>query len=209
MPRMREKAETRRGRGEELMMAALRQFASHDFSTVTIKDIANSIPVNSALIYYYFQNKEDLFRASLDHAAQLAIANYYSLAQGHSSPADLIADWFDNHVTSVELIRYMVKVMLDHALANPQREMIESSIQKVYGAESEILSKNIRAGIEAGHFRKVDPVKAAQLASTLLDGVIVRSQIQENFDLAGAVDELKELFWTYLGSKQELVEIIR
>ncbi|MEY5002517.1 MAG: hypothetical protein RL678_326, partial [Pseudomonadota bacterium] len=63
-------------RASELMNAALHHFARQDFNTVTIKDIASSISVNSALIYYYFENKEALFRASLDHAADLAIARY-------------------------------------------------------------------------------------------------------------------------------------
>ena len=67
------------------MAAALRQFAQQDFNSVTIKDIANSIPVNSALIYYYFENKEALFRASLDYAADLAIARYEEMSIGLSS----------------------------------------------------------------------------------------------------------------------------
>ncbi|MGE4251182.1 MAG: TetR/AcrR family transcriptional regulator [Parvibaculaceae bacterium] len=185
-------------RAEELMEAALHQFASHDFNSVTIKDIAAAIPVNSALIYYYFKNKEELFQASLEHAAKLAIAKYHEMSAGKTDPAELISLWFDNHIESVVLIRYMVKVMLDFAVSHPQRDMIENGVQGFYGAEREILSKSIRKGIKAGLFRKLDADKAAQVASTILDGVIVRSQIQENFDLRTAVEELKNVFWAYL-----------
>jgi AcrR family transcriptional regulator len=201
MPRKQTEAPVRGkpDRANELMEAALRQFASQDFNSVTIKDIANAIPVNSALIYYYFANKEALFRASLDHAADLAIARYEELCEGLEEPVDLIEAWFDNHFESVDLIRYMVKVMLDFAASHPQRDMIESGIQRFYGKEREILSKCIRSGIRAGLFRKVDPNKAAQVASTMLDGVIVRSQIQPDFDLRGAIQELKLVFWSHLG----------
>ena len=194
-------ARQRPDRANELMEAALRQFARQDFNSVTIKDIANSIPVNSALIYYYFENKEALFRASLDHAADLALARYEDLCDGKSDPVDLIEAWFDNHFESVELIRYMVKVMLDFAATHPQRDMIESGVQGFYGKERELLGRSIRAGIEAGRFRGVDPEAAAQVASTMLDGVMVRSQIQSDFDLRGAIAELKTVFWSYLGYK--------
>lgn len=201
MPRQQTTAAIRQrpDRANELMEAALRQFARHDFNSVTIKDIANSISVNSALIYYYFENKEALFRASLDYAADLAIARYEELCEGLSAPEEFIEAWFDNHHESVDLIRYMVKVMLDFAASHPQRDMIESSIQRFYGAERDILVENINKGIQQGLFRRVDASAAAQVASTMLDGVIVRSQIQPDFNLREAISELKQVFWRYIG----------
>lgn len=204
MSRSQEAAAVRQrpDRANELMEAALRQFARQDFNSVTIKDIANSIPVNSALIYYYFDNKEALFRASLDHAASLALVRYEELCEGLEDPVDLIEAWFDNHFESVELIRYMVKVMLDFAATHPQRDMIEGGVQSFYGKERELLSRSIRAGIASGRFRAVDADVAAQVASTMLDGVMVRSHIQSDFDLRGAIDELKTVFWSYVGCKR-------
>ncbi|MFM7659101.1 MAG: TetR/AcrR family transcriptional regulator [Burkholderiaceae bacterium] len=181
------------------MNAALHHFARQDFNTVTIKDIANSISVNSALIYYYFENKEALFRASLDHAADIAIARYEHMCNGLTTPPELIEAWFDNHIESGDLIRYMVKVMLDFAATHPQRDMIESGIQRFYGTERDILVKYLNEGIAQGLFSEVDVNNTAQVASTMLDGVIVRSQIQPEFDLGAAISELKLVFWRYVG----------
>jgi AcrR family transcriptional regulator len=181
------------------MNAALHHFARQDFNTVTIKDIANSISVNSALIYYYFENKEALFRASLDHAADIAIARYEEISKGLTTPPEFIDAWFDNHIESGDLIRYMVKVMLDFAATHPQRDMIESGIQRFYGTERDILVKYLNEGIAQGVFGEVDVNHAAQVASTMLDGVIVRSQIQPEFDMGAAIAELKLVFWRYIG----------
>jgi AcrR family transcriptional regulator len=186
-------------RAGELMNAALNHFARQDFNTVTIKDIANSISVNSALIYYYFENKEALFRASLDHAADIAIARYEEISKGLTTPPEFIDAWFDNHIESGDLIRYMVKVMLDFAATHPQRDMIESGIQRFYGTERDILVKYLNEGIAQGVFGEVDVNHAAQVASTMLDGVIVRSQIQPEFDMGAAIAELKLVFWRYIG----------
>ena len=43
-------------RADELMSAALDLFAERDFASVTIKDSAHAIGVNTALIYYYFES---------------------------------------------------------------------------------------------------------------------------------------------------------
>ncbi|MFM7761244.1 MAG: TetR/AcrR family transcriptional regulator [Burkholderiaceae bacterium] len=193
------KLRQRPDRASELMNAALHHFARQDFNTVTIKDIANSISVNSALIYYYFENKEALFRASLDHAADIAIARYEHMCNGLTTPPELIEAWFDNHIESGDLIRYMVKVMLDFAATHPQRDMIESGIQRFYGTERDILVKYLNEGIAQGLFSEVDVNNTAQVASTMLDGVIVRSQIQPEFDLGAAISELKLVFWRYVG----------
>jgi AcrR family transcriptional regulator len=55
-------------RVEEFLATALNLFAERNFASVTIKDIAEHLGVNTALIYYYFDSKTDLFQASIEHA---------------------------------------------------------------------------------------------------------------------------------------------
>ena len=45
---------------------ALNLFAERNLSSVTIKDIACEIGINTALIYHYFDNTEALFRAAIE-----------------------------------------------------------------------------------------------------------------------------------------------
>src|SRR5262245_41218562 len=86
------------GRVEEFMTAALDLFAERNFATVTIKDIAKSINVHSALIYYYFKNKNDLFRATIEYAVANAFENVRALENKSAAAPDLITAWLDNHV---------------------------------------------------------------------------------------------------------------
>src|ERR1043166_7302349 len=48
-----------------ILGAATELFASRGFSGVTIKEIAAKARVNSALLYYYYEDKEGLYRAVL------------------------------------------------------------------------------------------------------------------------------------------------
>ena len=190
-------------RANELMAAALKLFSEHDFSAVTIKDIGKSVGVNTALIYYYFEDKADLFRASLRHSVDQALANYRRLGERHSDPVDLITDWFDNHIELVTPIRQLVKIMLDYSTSRSKKGMVDEAIKQFYDEECRILSVAVQRGIELGVFRAVDPQKAAHIASTYLDGIMVRSLIHKELDIRAAVLDLKTLFWEHLGYHEQ------
>jgi AcrR family transcriptional regulator len=185
------------------MIAALGLFARRDFSAVTIKDIASSAGVNTALIYYYFDNKEDLFRATLEYAVERALENYRRLGERHSDPVDLINDWFDNHAELSEPIRQLVKIMLDHRTARTQLGVVDDIIKKFYDEECAIISGSVSRGIASGVFRKVDPEQAAHLASTHLDGIMVRSIIHRDLDVVAAIAALQSLFFEHLGYRAD------
>lgn len=48
----------------QLLDIALKQFAMHGFSAVTLRDIAEEAQLNHAMIRYYFGDKENLWRES-------------------------------------------------------------------------------------------------------------------------------------------------
>ena len=60
-------------RARAIAAVALDLFAERDFSTVTLKDIARRAGINPALVYYYFEDKEDLFRFSIESAIFAAL----------------------------------------------------------------------------------------------------------------------------------------
>ena len=194
-------------RAERLMEVALELFSLRDFGSVSIKDIAKAAGVNTALIYYYFDSKEGLFRATLEHAVGQALDNYRTLKERHTDPVDLIGDWFDTQRQLSRPIRQLVKIMLDYSSTRTQIDLIDDVIRQFYAEEVEILAGSIRRGIELGIFRPVDPERAAHLASTHLDGIMVRSFIHKDFDIPGALDELRSLFWEYLGHEAVPVDI--
>ena len=104
-----------RNRADAMTEAALTLFAERNFASVTIKDIGTALGVNTALIYYYFNSKEDLFRAAIERAVKRAFVHFRELRLRHSNPADILSDWLDNHVDLHDPIQKLVKVSLDYA----------------------------------------------------------------------------------------------
>jgi AcrR family transcriptional regulator len=196
----RSAGETHPARAQELMDVALDLFSRRDYADVTIKDIANAVGVNTALIYYYFQNKEHLFQAMLRHAVERALDTYRRLQERHADPVALISAWFDTNIELFEPIRQLVKIMLDYSvLPTANRAVVDEVIRQFYDEELRLLSVNLRRGRALGLFKDVDPETTAKLVSTHLDGIMVRSMIHRDFDIPRAIEEFEALFWRHLG----------
>ena len=86
------------GRVDKFLAASLDLFAERNFASVTIKDIAKALNVNTALIYYYFDSKTDLFRATIEYAVAGAFENVRALDDRSADPPAIIAAWLANHV---------------------------------------------------------------------------------------------------------------
>jgi TetR/AcrR family transcriptional regulator, upper aerobic nicotinate degradation pathway regulator len=184
---------------EKLLRTALELFASKGFASVTIKDIASQTNVNTALIYYYFESKEHLFRAAIEFAIKTAIERYSKLRARHTDPVFLIREWFQNNLEMADVVRQLVKIMLDYAGASQPNPSMETLIREFYSMEQEqILAESIRRGVKSGVFRKVDAARAGSFVSVHLDGIMVASVIRADFDMRKALMDLETVLWKYL-----------
>jgi AcrR family transcriptional regulator len=186
-------------RRQKILSAALSLFSERDYSAITIKDIARLAEVPTSLLYYYFEDKEALFRAALEEAVATAMRNYEEVASKHSEPVDLINDWFQMHVELTEDIRRLVKILMDYSSSQSQSRLLDDVVKKFYDVEIQILSKAVRRGQRAGLFNDTSPQAAAEFASTHLDGIMVRSIIQPRLNIETAVNTLRKAFWAFVG----------
>ena len=73
---------------ELILDAAEDLFATKGFSATTIKQIAAAANVNSALLYYYFENKETLYRETVRRILSTMAGQGLELLGHAGSPAD-------------------------------------------------------------------------------------------------------------------------
>lgn len=186
---------------DDLARIALDLFAERHFASVTIKDISRAAKVNSAMIYYYFKDKEDLFRAAIERAVDEAFDLFDSHrdSRKHDNPADAISDWLEIHVDLSRQLRNVVKIALDCKGVIGNLKEGQDPIKRFYSHEDKILQRTISDGIQQGIFRKVDPAVVATMISTILDGVMARSIILEDFDMVTTVEEIKQALFSHLG----------
>ena len=185
----------------ELARIALDLFAERHFASVTIKDIGRAANVNSAMIYYYYQDKEHLFRAAIESAVDEAFDLFatHCNSEIHESPAETILAWFDTHVALYKELRNVIKISVDCKSVIGSVPGAMEPVKRFYRHENEILQSLIRKGIDSGLFLAVDPAVVATMISTILGGVLARSLVLKDFQMVETVDEFKRSIMLYLG----------
>ncbi len=186
------------GRSEAILDAAFRLFSDQGYTAVSIKDIAEASGVNSALIYYYFTNKEQLFLEVLKYSARSAIAGRQASNSSQNPVADLNL-WFDANLTLAKPLGQLLRLMLDYRASRKRSAAIERLIKDFYRAELLLLKRAIGDGIKQGLFRPMDAADAALFVSSHLDGLIVAAVIRPGYDLAAGLRQLRKVLFAYLG----------
>lgn len=180
----------------QFLEAALELFVKNSFAAVTIKDIAQGCQVNSALLYYYFRNKEDLFSKTIEFAIGRLVTAYKDVAGRHpDDPEQLINDWLDVHVQMPTSIRKLIKLMMDRSGDPLVSRGLQRSANRFYAFERTLIADAVREGVRSGRFRALEPDKVALFASLHLDGIIAHSIIAEDSPIETHIDNFKRLFW--------------
>jgi TetR/AcrR family transcriptional regulator len=153
-----------RGQPEEsraaILKAAAAEFAEQGIAGARTDAIARQARVNKALLYYYFKDKETLYGAVLDDAFAGLKATVFRVLDGNLPPREkiiaYIGAYFDFIASNPIYPRLMQREMMRAREGqSPHFEkLVKSYFQPIYSK----LSNLLRQGIEAGEFRKVDPV---------------------------------------------------
>lgn len=137
---------------EALLDAAESQFAAHGFDGTTIKLIAGAVGVNTALLYYYFADKEALYAAVIARLlGRLSEQMARSMSAG-ASPDDAIRAFAATQgavfAANPRMIKIVGRELIDHDARHAQ-----APIRQLAATTFARLHALVSAGQKAGLFR--------------------------------------------------------
>ena len=143
-----------------ILHAAVREFAQEGVAGARIDKIARSAGVNKALLYYYFKDKETLYRAVLDQVfSGLRLTIHQALSQD-LPPKDKLAGYVRAHfdyIASNPLYPRIVQAeMMRAGHGDPSR--MQRIAKQYFRPVFLELSSLLREGAQCGEFRRVDPL---------------------------------------------------
>lgn len=144
-----------------ILDAAIRCFAEKGYAATTIKDLASEAQVNSALLYYYFADKQTLYRETLRHIAERLSDSAGRRLDDELAPDDAIRRFVQQQaeflIANPHVPRLMLREMLEHTGRHA-----EGAIVSLIGGVFNTLCDVIRRGQHEGIFRAdADPRYAA------------------------------------------------
>ena len=142
---------------DSILDAAERLFARQGFTATTIKQIGKEAAVNPALLYYYYDSKETLYRAMLQRILAQLLARGTDAIEHASSHADRIRAFVRAQAILLgqhpHFPQLLVRELVDH-----QAEHAEQAITSTAAGAFRRLCEVIEAGQRDGAFRRsLDP----------------------------------------------------
>lgn len=191
MPRTPDTGEDRR---EQIIDAAMRVFAQKGFTRATNRDVAREAGITAGLIYYYFENKEALFKTLLEERSPLQLTTQVT-PQMLQQPPDVFLPLLIRRVLAIvegEQFVAMLRVVLPEVLHNPEiAPFMSSFLQRVLG----FLASYLNAQIACGTLRadiELDVV-SQMLMGTVMTFVMRRQIIHDSQVLHYSHTELASL----------------
>ncbi|MEO0083640.1 MAG: TetR/AcrR family transcriptional regulator [candidate division WOR-3 bacterium] len=131
-------------------------FAKYGLSKTTIEDIAKAAGVGKSSIYYYFKNKDDIFRAVIEAQVKYVQEKIRNAINEAQTPQEKLKKFV---VTRMRCFREVAHIF-EHVFKNEylQHYAYVQKIRKDYDQqEVDIINSILKEGIEQGIFKIQDP----------------------------------------------------
>ncbi len=187
---------------DQILNAAEALFARKGYDGTTIKQIGAASGVNPALLYYYFANKEELYKAVLHRFVSALVTRGSAAIDAAKAPRDairgLVAAQVEFLLAEPNLPRLMVREMVDHEARHAQ-----DIILQLAAGLFQRLCHVIEAGQRSGDFSSdIEPRFAAvSTISQVAYFIIARPAVGLFFGLgpAGISDQTVGEFGRHAG----------
>ena len=142
----------------KILDAAIMIFAGHGLAGATTRMLARQAGVNSALIYYYFENKQALFAETI----QIALQRFFDSLQNHHAPfhtghdrvAFLVNSIFNYFAVYPERIRLVTMAF------NLHPDLFGKAVNALLSRQFPYPLKVLKEGIEHHQLRPIHPLQA-------------------------------------------------
>jgi AcrR family transcriptional regulator len=106
-----------RAEREQQMLATARDlFAQRGYADVTMDEVASAVGVTKPLLYTYFGNKEQLFLAGMQPAAEKLLASVVEAVRGASTPTAALRDGLHAYFAFLDADHVAWRVLYDETL---------------------------------------------------------------------------------------------
>lgn len=145
-------AEIRPQTRERILEAAIKEFAEHGFSGARIENIAGSAEANKQAIYYYFADKDDLYRHALEYCYELCHRVDDNLWFPHLPADQALHSLVDTLFGHLSQFRDVISVISDEN-RNRGRHLRGTKIRKINRPTIEAIASILARGKADGSIR--------------------------------------------------------
>jgi AcrR family transcriptional regulator len=164
----------------QIVTAARSVFGKFGYKKTTMDEIGLAARKGKTALYYYFKNKEDVFRAVVEREAQeLSLAISTSI-QGKKDPVEKLKAYFLIRMNTLLKVSNFYDAMKNELL--DQLQFINQTRLEVDKAELAMVKNILDEGVKKGSFEIKDTTTTASVLVTLLKGLEIPFFAQKQFE---------------------------
>jgi AcrR family transcriptional regulator len=158
---------------EDVLSAARKVFAAKGYSGTSVREVADAAQVNKAMIYYYFTDKRDLYRAVLSGSFDTLQGVWdNSIFKSDASSRKKIETYIDGFVRFQHRNEDLRRILaMEYSTTGADSENLKWIARRYFAKNHASLVKILKQGMRAGELRKTDPL----MAVVVLIGMIIHS----------------------------------
>lgn len=191
-----------------ILSAARRVFASRGIDGTSVREVAQAASVNTAMIYYYFKDKEDLYRAVLADSFSALRAIWNNDIFKRPAPVRLkIQTYVEGYIRFQQVNEDLRRIMaMEFAGSGGNSTWI---CEKYFSDNYERLSKIFREGMRTGELKKFNtPLAVASMVGVIIHNFILQPMAEHVYGKSVDLSPKKfgffvtELFFSGLGMER-------
>jgi TetR/AcrR family transcriptional regulator len=206
LPRNKEQnEEIRRQRRETIIRGALKVYVEKGYAAAEIGDVAEQAGVARGLVYYYFKDKQALFRELFTYMFDQSTKHIHSHF-GQENPVlemleKFVSSMYNNMLEQSESVQFFMRMRHDlHELFKPD----ELKILTWHVEYIQVIQNTLKRGMESGEIRQMAPkLLASQFWGAVMHGMMyLRQMNQEQQDQGKSKAEIVQTI------KQDITDAI-
>jgi AcrR family transcriptional regulator len=154
-----------------IIEAAQKRFGLFGLEKTTMREIADDLGLSKASLYYYFPDKENLYKAVFEKEQEEFTAKISERIETIEEPDQLLHEYAVARLSYFRTLLNLSRLRLE--AYSELKPVFRETIREFREKEKEIVSKIFEKGVRAGLFSMVDTNQTASLFLDLLKGLRV------------------------------------
>ncbi len=177
-----------------IIQAAQNVFGQYGFEKTSMNDIARELNYSKASLYYYFQDKESLFRAVIQKEQKEFLRLLKEIIKKPIPAQEQLNEYAILRHNYFSVFLNLSKLRQKEAVA--RKSFMHAIITDIRDQEIKLVSRIFSKGIEDKEFRELDPLRTTLLFMDLMKGL--RIIAIRNYEATGLTSTPEEELWQQL-----------
>lgn len=164
---------------EEILLAAQRRLGIYGYEKTTMNEIAKDISMSKAALYYYFPDKQSLFKAVIEKEQKEFLEKIENKMASIADPEEMLLTYVKLRVDYFKIFMNLSKFRF--SMSNDIKPVLRETFQIFRKQEQKILTQILINGNSMGQFHSMNPEQDSNMFLDIVRGLRFTLLQQQSF----------------------------